>query len=479
MNQPMNDQKTKTKVVVVDDDESIHDLMIAYFKPRGFEVITYLDAESALEESLKNGATWDVLLTDLCLPRMSGVEFTEEIKKNWPDLPIILVTTTRTAEAAVDAIQKGAYDFIVKPIYFPQLQMSVERALYLKALKGDINELRQRVKGENSFQDNIVGHSPSFLNVLDIAKRVAPSHANIFITGESGTGKELVAKFIHNSSRQSKGPFVAINCSAIPETLLESELFGHAKGSFTGAQDKKMGLFEEAEDGTLFLDEIGDLSLSLQSKLLRVLQDKKIRRVGENHDRDINCRVISATHKDLNLEINENRFREDLFFRLNVIPISIPPLRDRTEDLLPLAQAFLRKYTLINGASAKSFSKEAMKYIVENKWRGNVRELENAVERAVILCRDREISLEDFMPATSQLEATRSKEEKLPQEETIFAVGCSNELPSLDEITHKYIEYAVRRNGGARDLTARKIGIDRKTLYKKMKQEHSASSAIQ
>lgn len=472
----MKSIKIKPQLAIVDDDENIHDLVTAYFRPRGFDVLTFLDAESALKQSVKTGHLWDVLLTDLCLPHMSGVEFTSEIKKNLPNLPIILVTTTRTPEIAVEAIQKGAYDFIVKPIYFPQLQISVERAMHLNHLKGDISELRRRVKSSATGDEEIVGQSPNFLNVLDVAKRVAPSFANIFITGESGTGKELFAKFIHKHSRCSEGPFVAINCSAIPENLLESELFGHAKGSFTGAQDKKVGLFEEAEDGTLFLDEIGDLSLSLQAKLLRVLQDKKIRRVGENHDRPINCRIISATHKNLGPEINENRFREDLFFRLNVIPIAIPPLRERTEDIVPLAEAFLEKYRLENETPARAFSKAALRYIIENKWRGNVRELENAVERAVVLCAASEISLEDFLPAeTAQLMAECAQDEGTYGSH-VFKVGYEGHLPSLDEITHRYIEFAVQQNGGARDATAREIGIDRKTLYKKMKHEQTASA---
>ncbi len=473
----MKTVKIKPQIAIVDDDESIHDLVTAYFRPRGFDVIAFFDAESAIKQSLKTGHLWDVLLTDLCMPNMSGVEFTTEIKKNFPHLPIILVTTTRTPEIAVEAIQKGAYDFIVKPIYFPQLQISVERAMHINSLRGDISELRRRVKSAAiGDKDDIVGQSPNFLNVLDVAKRVATSSANIFITGESGTGKELFAKFIHKSSRCSEGPFVAINCSAIPENLLESELFGHAKGSFTGAQDKKVGLFEEAENGTLFLDEIGDLSLSLQAKLLRVLQDKKIRRVGENHDRPINCRIISATHKNLSVEIHENRFREDLFFRLNVIPIAIPPLRERAEDIVPLAEAFLQKYRLENDTPARTFSKVALRYILENKWRGNVRELENAVERAVVLCEGSEISLEDFMPKEASLYNDENANEAHSFGPNVFTVGCKSHLPSLDEITHRYIEFAVQKNGGARDATAREIGIDRKTLYKKMKHENHALS---
>lgn len=466
----MTVEAKRQQLVVVDDDIDMQDLIVAYFRPRGFQVICFSDAETALKESSNTGHTWDILLTDLRLPKMSGVDLTIQLKKVLPHLPIILITTTKSAETAIEAIQKGAYDFIVKPIHFQQLQISVERALHLKALKGDLSELRERVKSSKINESKIIGRSPKFLEALDIAKRVAKSSASIFITGESGTGKEIFAKFIHNESARHKGPFVAINCSAIPESLLESELFGHAKGAFTGAQEKKIGLFEEAQDGSLFLDEIGDLSLSLQAKLLRVLQEKKIKRVGENQDRPINCRIISATHKNLATEVEENKFREDLFFRLNVIPISLPPLRERQEDLLPLAESFLRKFALENGSPAKSFSKDAIKFILENRWRGNVRELENSVERAVVLSTDAEVNLDNLLPLSSGLNPTTEKPNG-KADKNVFSIRYESQLPTLDEVVNKYIEFAVEKNSGARDKTAKEIGIDRKTLYKRLKPE--------
>ncbi len=464
----MTFQPDKKQIVIIDDDLDIQDIIAAYFKQKDYTVLCFSDAESAIKESLKTGTTWDVLLTDLHLPEMSGVDLTIQLKQNLPNLPIILITTTKSAATAIEAIEKGAYDFIVKPIHFPQLQISVERALHLKSLTGDISELREIVKSvrvSGGKSSRIIGRSPKFVSALDVAARVAANNATILVTGESGTGKEVFAKFIHEESKAHKGPFVAINCSAIPENLLESELFGHAKGSFTGAQEKRIGLFEEAQNGTLFLDEIGDLSLALQAKLLRVLQEKKIKRVGENVDRAINCRIISATHKDLMTEVNEKRFREDLYFRLNVIPISIPPLQERTEDLLPLAEAFLKRFALENGAAARSFSKEAVRFILGNHWRGNVRELENTVERAVALCSGPEISLENFMPQSQTL-GTSPAESDLPH---VFRVPYHSQLPSLDDIIHKYIEFAIKKNDGARDKTAKDIGIDRKTLYKRIK----------
>ena len=323
-------------------------------------------------------------------------------------------------------------------------------------------------------QTKIIGQSPKFITSLNIAKCVARSSANILITGESGTGKEIFAKFIHRESKHNKGPYVAINCSAIPENLLESELFGHAKGSFTGAQEKRIGLFEEAQDGTLFLDEIGDLSLSLQAKLLRVLQEKQIKRVGENQSRPINCRIISATHKLLAQEIDEHRFREDLFFRLDVIPIHIPPLRERPEDIILLAEFFLKKYSIENEVPIKLFSKEALKFLKENPWRGNVRELENTIERAVALCKTDEIVLENFMPLAMGLNESNDKMDFFSNENT-FSLRYTKNLPKLDEVIHRYLEFAVHKNGGARDKTAKEIGIDRKTLYKRIKPDENDS----
>ena len=441
---------TAHHLIVVDDDKDMRDLIIAYFRPRGFQVSEFADAESALAESQTRGAFWDVILCDLKLPQMSGVDLTVRMKKTFPRIPVILITNSNSAEVAVDAVKQGAYDFIVKPVHFPQLQISVERALHIRALSQDLHELRERVKTGSSLQRNIVGKSPRFLEALDVARRVAKSKANIFISGESGTGKEVFANFIHSESPRAKGPFVAINCSAIPEYLLESELFGHAKGAFTGAHEKKIGLFEEAQEGTLFLDEIGDLSLPLQGKLLRVFQERKIKRVGENQLRPINCRVISATHKDLIREIKENHFREDLFFRLNVIPIFIPPLRERPEDLLPLADTFLRKFALENDSPARTFSKEVVRYILENKWRGNVRELENAIERAVVLTNEAEIPLKNFLPLDTGSEPQSFAPALSSRDQ--FTVKCECGLPLFDDVMNQYIEFAVEKNGGVPKL---------------------------
>jgi two-component system response regulator HydG len=320
--------------------------------------------------------------------------------------------------------------------------------------------------------NQVIGKSAGFQHVLDTAKSVAYSCSNVLITGESGTGKEVVAHAIHAWSPRTKKPFVPINCAAIPENLLESELFGYMKGAFTGANGTKPGLFEEAEGGTLFLDEIGDMPISLQAKLLRVLQEHKIKRVGENQYRNVDIRIIAATHEDLRTAVNERRFREDLFFRLNVIPIHIPPLRERKEDILPLAKYFLAKYLEINQKRSKGFTLEAEKYLLEQTWTGNVRELENAVERVVVLSVSDEITVEDLEFLSPSFGATsamyRDEKEDLQGfsfEET--ADGDSRILP-IEEMTQKYIQYVLALNKGAKNKTARELGIDRKTLYRKL-----------
>lgn len=463
-------------VIVIDDDQDTQDLVRAYFTQKQCQIICFNDAETALEESQKSAGTWDVVLVDLYLPKMSGIEFTDQFRKNHENIPVILITTSKSSDAAVEAINRGAYDFIVKPIHFPQLQVSVERAVHIKGLNQNLKELREQIKAPLIHAKGMIGKSPKFVETIEVARKIAKSKANIFITGESGTGKELFAKFIHDQSSCAKGPFVAINCSAIPENLLESELFGHSKGAFTGAQEKKIGLFEEAQDGSIFLDEIGDLSLPLQAKLLRVLQEKKIKRVGENQYRPINCRVISATHKQLIEEINEGRFREDLYFRLNVIPLSIPPLRERQEDLLPLAESFLKRFAVENGSPATRFSKEAIKFIFEHEWRGNVRELENIIERAVVLASSTEISLDELSSFAIPRKPVSHTVTQADENSLSFKVPIQNQLPTLEEVINKYVEFAVGVNSGARDRTAKEIGIDRKTLYKRLKVEQEITS---
>jgi DNA-binding NtrC family response regulator len=387
------------------------------------------------------------------------------------------MTAHRSVEVALKAIDAGAYDFVVKPLHFPQLQVSVERALHFSRIREENQTLRAVVSGGEASNQGIIGKSQKFVRALDLAKRVANSAAHVLIMGESGSGKEVIARAIHNFGSRKKGSFVAINCSAIPENLLEAELFGHAKGSFTGAIEKRIGLFEEATGGTLFLDEIGDLSLPLQAKLLRVLQERKIKRIGENQVRSIDVRVISATHKNLRQEVQEGRFREDLFFRLNVIPIMLPPLRERIEDIMPLSEFFLKKHAALNGSGAKGYTKAAAEYLMKNPWRGNVRELENVIERAVVLCKSTLIDVTDlkFEEELRVLNATEGADSAL-DDRGKFVVPESKILP-LNELINKYIEFALKINNGAKDRTAKELGVDRKTLYRRVKEMQQPAAA--
>lgn len=464
MNQP--NQKTPT-IYVVDDDQDVKDLLEGFFRPRGIQSKLFNDAEAAMKAIEEDPEGCDLILTDFMLPQMSGIEFTKELKTRGVQAPIVIMTAHNTSELAMDAIRAGAYDFVLKPLHLPQLQVSIERALYLNQIQEENAMLKTVVATRDAaLADGIIGKSPNFLRALDLAKRVANSNASVLISGESGTGKEIIATAIHRFGTRKKSRMVAINCSAIPETLLESELFGYAKGAFTGANEKKIGLFEEAHKGTLFLDEIGDLSLGLQAKLLRVLQEKRIRRVGETQSIPVDVRIISASHKNLKEEIAAKRFREDLYFRLNVIPINLPPLRERTEDIIPLAKFFLKKYTGLNGSKTSDFSKDAVDFLLKNPWPGNVRELENTIERSVVLCNGPTINVSDLVFDESSASNAIILSESINRD--IFTLPEKKILP-LDTVINRYILYALRRNNGAKDRTARDLLIDRKTLYRRIK----------
>ena len=460
--------KNTPTIALIDDDLDLLDLLASFFKQRGYKILTFTNAEEALIDLENKRAEADVVISDLKLPVMSGMEFIKRTKKSHHHLPIILMTGEGSVETAVEAIESGAYDFVLKPLHIPQLLISVQRALHLNDVQNENANLRTLIKGED-YQGlkGIIGKSSGFRKAIDLAKRVSSSQANILISGESGSGKEVVAKAVHELGDKKAGPFIAINCSAIPENLLESELFGHAKGSFTGANDKKIGLFEEANKGTLFLDEIGDLSLPLQAKLLRVLQERKIKRIGENQYRDITARIICATHKDLRKEVSEGRFREDLYFRLNVIPIYMPPLRERKEDIIPLSEYFLKKFSLMNNVDVKGFTKEAIQKLEEHIWRGNVRELENAIERAVVLSSSDYIQVDDL----PQHDSLTQFGEAAPTTPLLSTLQIADDRPTtLEELSKKYIQLIFDKNSGAKEQTAKDLGIDRKTLYRKLKE---------
>jgi DNA-binding NtrC family response regulator len=465
----------KAKILIIDDDLDTQDLISSFFRVRNYELAIYGDASKALDDLTQSKVSCDVVITDLMLPGLSGIEFTQKMKLAGNSVPIILITANKKVEVAVEAIAAGAYDFVVKPLHFPQLLVSVERALYLNKIKEENVTLKTVVQlqaGQTSIE-GVVGKSQGLRNALDLARRVSKSTANILITGESGTGKEVIAKAIHAMGPRKKEPFIAINCSAIPENLLESELFGHAKGSFTGAAEKRRGLFEEAEGGTLFLDEIGDMSLPLQAKLLRVLQDKKIKRVGENQYKAIDVRILSATHKNLKQEIVDKNFREDLFFRLNVIPIHIPPLRERKDDILPLSEFFIRKFSAVNGTSIKQLSKEALDYLMNNKWPGNVRELENTIERAVVLSATNVIQYDDIVSLI------QNNTEDLDKSQFQFPPLSDSKILTMDELVNKYVQHILKLNHGVKEKTAKDLKIDRKTLYRRLRDiDNNSSSSV-
>ncbi len=462
-------KELKARILVLEDDHDLQELLMSYYGPRGFELICHDDPTVPLREleaAQDPDDRYDVIISDFRMPKMDGMEFIKRVRKVAPKVPIILVTAHGSVEIALAAIEIGAYDYVVKPIHFPQLNVSIERALHLRRIENENQALRSQVKSSQSFA-GVIGKSMAMRGVFDLAKRVASSTATVLITGESGTGKEIVARAIHQEGNRKKGPFIAINCSAIPETLLESELFGYVKGAFTGAIDKKIGLFEEAEGGILFLDEIGDLNPPLQAKLLRVLQERKIKRIGENAFRPIDVRILAATHKDLTTEVREKRFREDLFFRLNVIPIKISPLRERPEDIVPLAEHFLKRFSLENGSIARTFSKSALDHLFRMQWKGNVRELENAIERAVVLAESPEITVKD-LPAREALTEGAESQGVESVQALVSNLDRKESLPSLDDFILEYVDYVLKRVNGVKEQAARLLKIDRKTLYRRI-----------
>jgi DNA-binding NtrC family response regulator len=451
----------KGKVIVVDDDREMRSLIEDFLVAEGYQVHAFPMAPDALkalgsEGSLsaeKSDGDIDLIISDINMPQINGLEFTTKLQSLRPEIPIILITAFGSIETAIEAMRRGAFHYVVKPFKLTEMSVSVERAMEHRKLQRDNTALRQEVKRAWSMS-GIVGKSSSMKVVFDLVNRVSQATANVLITGESGTGKEMVARAIHESGGRARKPFIAINCTAIPETLLESELFGHAKGSFTGAIQRKRGLFEEADGGTLFLDEIGDMNVQLQSKLLRVIQEKKVRPVGENVDKSIDVRIVAATHKDLKAAIKDARFREDLYYRLSVIPIVLPPLRHRKEDIPLLAEHFLRKYSATNNLKVRGFTKRAMSKLVDLRWDGNVRELENVVERAVVLTPSQLIDEADI-PSAESANAEQ------------FFGSATEDFPTIEQLEKRYIQTVLEKTAGRKDKAALILGVNRRTLYRK------------
>lgn len=377
------------KILVVDDEQSLRDVLCIMLKRAGYAVTSAMDGEEAIE--LLNREIFDLVITDLRMPKIDGMQVLKAVKSASPETVVLIITAFATADSAVEAMKQGAYDYLTKPFQVDEVQLIIRNALEKRRLTTENMLLKREMASQTSFAQ-LIGQSEAMQKVFDVVRKVADSKSNVLICGESGTGKELVARAIHYNSVRSTLPFVAVNCSAVPETLLESELFGHMKGSFTGAISNKAGLFEIADGGTIFLDEIGDTTPTIQVKLLRVIQEREFRRVGGNQDIKVDVRVVAATNKDLEQAVADGSFREDLYYRLDVIPIRIPPLRMRTGDIPLLVDHFLERFAKESGKPKPIISPEAMHVLLGHEWRGNVRELENLIERVVAFSTERAVT---------------------------------------------------------------------------------------
>lgn len=441
-------------ILVVDDDADMRELAHDILKDRGHHVATAGSGEEALKRLAEED--YAVVLTDLRMKGMQGIELLTQIKRDYADINVILMTAFGSVETAVEAMKHDASDYLTKPVKKDELVRVVERVLRETALRREVNRLRKEVHKEYSFHQ-ILGKSKAIQAVFELIRRVADSPTNVLITGESGTGKELVAKAIHYNSSRKEAPFVPVNCAAIPEQLLESELFGHMRGSFTDAKADKRGLFEEAQKGTLFLDEISELPLMLQAKILRAIQEREIRRVGATKPVSVDVRIIAATNLNLSEEVKNKRFREDLYYRLNVIELKLPPLRERLEDIPLLVAAFLKKCSEAGRKEVKGVSESALAMLMDYPWPGNVRELENVIERAVTLSRGEKISPDDLPQAVQGARGDRR----------VLDEAAEKSLP-LHEIEKEYIKKILDKTGGNKYQAAHALGIDRKTLYRKL-----------
>ncbi|MFQ5538379.1 MAG: sigma-54-dependent transcriptional regulator [Gemmatimonadota bacterium] len=442
------------RILVVDDEQSIRDVLRQLFEYEGHEVHTAEDGAAALETAAEVHP--DVVFLDVKMPGMDGLEILSRLREKDPAVPVIMISGHGTIDTAVEATRKGAYDFLEKPLDTDRLLVTLRRALELRGLTESMVALRSEV--ESRYE--IVGTSYAIRQVLERVERVAPTDATVLITGENGTGKELVARAIHRLSRRSEGPFVEVNCAAIPSELIESALFGHIKGSFTGAVSDQAGKFEQAHGGTLFLDEIGDMSLAAQAKVLRALEQSTVTRVGGAAPVEVDVRVVAATNKKLEEEITEGRFREDLFYRLNVVPIHVPPLRERREDIPMLVQHFSERMAREEGIAPKRFEEEAVRRLAAMDWPGNVRELRNTVERLLILSPAPTVRAADV----DMLAVSGGREAGLNGE--LLAAESFSEFKEMAE--RAYILQKLRENDWNVAETARRVGMPRSNLYKKI-----------
>jgi two-component system response regulator PilR (NtrC family) len=442
-------------VLVVDDELSIREFLTIMLQGEGHEVHTAASGEEGIAK-VREG-DFDLVLTDLKMSGASGMDVLREAKALDPSIQVIVLTAFGTTATAVEAMKMGAADYITKPFKVDELKVQIAKALKVRDLQRENLYLRERLEGRDGF-GRIVGRSAAMQSVFDLIERVSRTRTTVLISGESGTGKELVARAIHQKGNHPEEPFVAVNCGAIPATLIESELFGHVKGAFTGATSDRQGVFEAARGGTIFLDEVGELPLEMQVKLLRVLQERRVTRVGATQERELACRVVAATNKDLRAEVSKGNFREDLYYRLNVVQIQLPPLRTRLEDIPLLTEHFLAKYRDEAQADVKGITKEAMQRLMDYRFDGNIRELENIVQRAVALCSGDMIDVDALPPRV--------------QQDSLLTVATDVTLPAsgislddmVDRLERNLIAQALQRSGGVRKEAAKLLGVTFRSL---------------
>jgi two-component system response regulator HydG len=452
------------RVLVVDDDQAMCDFLAAGLRRQAFDVRSCADPALALALALEEG--FEAVVLDLNMPGMNGIEVCQRLLERRPDLPVLLITAFGTLETAIAAIRAGAYDFITKPFEIEHLGIALERALAHRALREEVKRLQQVVAASRRF-DEILGESPAIRRACELVDSVASTDATVLVTGESGTGKELVARALHTRGRRAGGPFVAINCAAMTDSLLESELFGHARGAFTDAKEARAGLLVKARGGTLFLDEVGEMPLGMQAKLLRALETRLVRPVGSDVEVPFDARLVAATNRDLETEVEEGRFRRDLYFRINVIHVEVPPLRARGNDVLLLAQHFVDKFAARARKAVTGLSSAAAERLLAYPWPGNVRELQNAIERAVALTAYEKLVVDD-LPASVR---------DYRQSHVIVAgEGPADFLP-MHEVERRYILRVLEAVGGNKTLAARVLGFDRRTMYRKLERFGAAGAA--
>ena len=451
------------RILVIDDDQETCELIAEAFQGEGWSVAWCVDGEGGLE--LAREQPFDAVLADVNLKDVNGIQLCRRLTENLPGMPVLMMTAFGNMPAVISAMRAGACDFINKPVQLPELRAAVERVVRERFRGEAIRRLTQAGVSGGHAVGGLQGNSRPMLKVYDMVRRIAGTETTVLLNGESGTGKELVARALHSESSRAQAPFVAINCAAVPASLLESELFGHVRGSFTDASDNRRGLFEQAGRGTLFLDEIGEMPLEVQPKLLRVLQERQLRPVGGNTSIDVQARIIAATNRDLEALVASGRFREDLYYRLNVVRICVPPLRARGNDVLLLAEEFVRRFSERMGKPISGISALAARKLLVFDWPGNVRQLENTMQRAVALARQEEIAVEDLPERVRNHDPSAT-----------LAEAEVEEFITLDQQERRHIDHVLSLVKGNKTQAARLLGVDRRTLYRKLIRDRMASS---